>query len=272
MIGLLETNRLLLSLGLSFLAGGFAYWQGSLMASGWAGAVLVGTLTAGLGGWDWGVLMIVFFVSSSALSRLGARYKAGYVAAQWEKGARRDLGQVLANGGVVAALAVVFAIWPSRPVWAAALGILATVTGDTWATEIGVLSRRQPRLITTGRRVPAGTSGGVTILGSLAALLGATVIGLAALALGLLQHERRLWVVPTALLGGAIGVAADSLLGATVQAIAWCPICRSETERRIHSCGSPTVPLRGWPWLSNDLVNALSSAAGGLAALLIASM
>jgi uncharacterized protein (TIGR00297 family) len=265
-----DVPRLALCLGLSLLAGGLAFWQAALTASGWAGAVVVGTLTAGLGGWDWGLLVIVFFVSSSALSHFGARRKAGFVAGQWEKGSRRDWGQVMANGGLVSALAVLHAVWPSPLLWAAALGVLGTVIGDTWATEIGVLSRREPRLITTGRRVPAGTSGGITLLGSAAALGGAALIGLAAVLLrGLLFHQWEPWVMPAALVGGVAGVALDSLLGATLQAIFWCPRCRAETERRFHACGTATIPLRGWRWLNNDAVNALSSVGGAAVAMLV---
>ncbi len=265
-------GRIVLSFGLSLLAGGLACWRGSLSASGWAGAVVVGSMTAGFGGWDWGLLVIVFFVTSSALSHLGARRKERFAAGQWEKGARRDWGQVLANGGLVSLLALLWWFRPARLVLAAAVGVLATVTGDTWATEVGVLSGRPPRLITTGRTVPPGTSGGVTLLGSAAALCGACCIGVSAVVLRMLiQHEVQPWLLPAALIGGTAGVACDSLLGATVQAMFWCPHCQVETERKLHSCGSPTVALRGWPWLANDVVNLLASAAGGVAALLVAS-
>jgi uncharacterized protein (TIGR00297 family) len=263
-MSMFDLARFSLSLILSIVAGGLSYWRGLLSESGWAGAVVVGTLTAGVGGWEWGLLLILFFASSSALSRFGARRKQQFVAEQWEKGDRRDWGQVFANGGLFALLALAWAFSQSELAWAAALGILATSTGDTWATELGVLSRRAPRLITTGRSVAAGTSGGITLLGSLAALAGAACIGIAGVVLRwLLQHDLRLWMLPAAIAGGVTGVAMDSLLGATVQAMYWCPRCGKETERRLHACGTHTVHLRGWPWLANDAVNAVSSLAGG---------
>ncbi|HZG68855.1 MAG TPA: DUF92 domain-containing protein [Herpetosiphonaceae bacterium] len=264
---MIDLLRLLLSLGLSILAAGLSYRRGLLSESGSAAAVVVGTLTAGVGGWEWGLLLILFFVSSSLLSRYGARRKARFVSEQWEKGDRRDWGQVFANGGPFALLAVVWAFWPAELVWAAAAGALATATGDTWATELGVLSRRAPRLITTGLPVEPGTSGGVTVLGSAAALAGAGLIGIGALLLAWgIRHTWGIGVLPAALVGGTAGVAADSLLGATVQAMRWCPRCGKATERGIHGCGTPTQPLRGWSWLTNDAVNALASLIGGVVA------
>ncbi len=169
----------------SLAIGGLGYWRGALSASGVLGAVLVGTPTFAFGGWDWGLLLIAFFTSSSGLSRYRAQAKE-HVAEKFAKGARRDLGQALANGGMGALLAVASFLWPS-PLWFAAfLGAMATVNADTWATELGVLSTRPPRLITTGRPVPAGTSGAVTALGFGAALAGGLFIVLAAFALAAL--------------------------------------------------------------------------------------
>ena len=69
-------------------------------------------------------------------------------------------------------------------------------------------------------------------------------------------------------LGGLIGALFESLLGATVQAIYHCPQCDKETEKYpLHSCGTPTEQVRGWKWLSNDIVNlscALIGAAVGI--------
>src|SRR5205085_12699885 len=93
----------------------------------------------------------------------------------------------LANGGVVAPLALAYGLAPSlgASLSAAFLGALGAATADTWATEVGVLSTSQPRLITTRKPVTAGASGGVTWLGSLAAAAGALCLGLLAAALRL---------------------------------------------------------------------------------------
>jgi uncharacterized protein (TIGR00297 family) len=233
------------------------------------GAVLTGTLIFGLGGWAWGALLVTFFVSSSALSH----YKEGRkqaLAEKFSKGSRRDLAQALANGGAGALMAVGSVLWPSPLWWAAFAGALATVNADTWATELGVLSKATPRLVTTGRDVEVGTSGGVTLAGTLAAAAGGALIGLVGALFDLAGGQGAsaavgLLVITTA--AGLVGSFVDSLLGATVQAIYYCDACRKETERHpTHTCGGPTRRLRGWPWLNNDLVNFISSVAGALIA------
>jgi uncharacterized protein (TIGR00297 family) len=257
----------LLAFGVSSLIAGLAYWRGSLTRSGAAGALLVGTLTFGLGGWLWGVLLGVFFVSSSLLSHFKETEKQE-AAEKFEKGHRRDVGQALANGGLGALVAVLAFSLPGgrEQVWFPLfLGIMATVTADTWATELGTLSRKPPRLITTGRPVAVGTSGGVSPLGTLVSFTGGVLIGAVA---GLLANP--LPILPAALVGGVgglVGSLFDSLLGATVQQIYYCDVCRKDTERKLHKCGTPTRPLRGWSWLNNDLVNLFASLVGGLAAV-----
>jgi uncharacterized protein (TIGR00297 family) len=261
-------------LGLA-LSGAIAYAglvKGALSRSGAAGAVVVGTSIFWLGGWVWGLLLVAFFVSSSLLSRYREREKEG-LAEKFAKGHRRDLGQTLANGGAGVALAVGSALFP-HPFWLAAyVGAMATVNADTWATELGVLSRVKPRLITTGRPVDVGTSGGVSRLGTFSALAGGAFVGAIA---GLLQLAAggtgtdSLLLLLSGVVGGLAGSFFDSLLGATVQAIYFCESCSKETERTIHRCGTATRRLRGWRWLNNDLVNLISSVFGAAAGLALA--
>jgi uncharacterized protein (TIGR00297 family) len=230
--------------------------------------MFVGTLTFGFGGWSWGALLAVFFISSSLLSHFKEDEKRA-VAEKFDKSHRRDLGQALANGGVGALFALLSAVLPGSVWFPLFLGVMATVNADTWATELGTLSRRPPRLITTWRRVAVGTSGGISPLGTAVSALGGLVIGLTA---GAVNKDRRRRLVPLMLIGAGAGLAGslfDSLLGATVQQIYYCDNCKKDTERKVHKCGQTTRPLRGWSWISNDLVNLLASLVGGAVALIL---
>lgn len=260
-------NQFVLAFLLSGLIAVLAYWRGSLAPSGAVAALVVGTIIYGFGGWVWGVLLALFFISSSLLSHYKEREKQSVAEEKFDKGHKRDWGQVLANGGAGAFVALLHVFFPS-PFWLPLfLGTMATVTADTWATELGTLSKRPPRLITTGRVVPVGTSGGISPFGTAVSFTGGLLIGLVA---GLLGQNDVLILTITGGIGGLAGSLGDSFLGATVQQIYTCAVCQKETEKKAH-CGQPTRPMRGWRWMNNDLVNFLSSVFGGATAVLVYS-
>lgn len=263
--------QLILGLFLGLVIALLAYRLRSLDRSGAAAATLTGGLIFGLGGVAWAALLLAFFISSSALSKAFARRKAA-LSEKFSKGHRRDWAQVAANGGLGALLAVAHALLPGEAwPWIAFAGAMAAVNADTWATELGVLNPTPPRLVTSGKPVERGTSGAVSVGGSLAALAGAALVaGIAAVftAGQIGGSAGRLFVAATA--GGLAGSFFDSLLGATVQAIYWCPQCEKETERHPrHSCGAETVQRRGWGWMNNDVVNALASVVGAVVGMIL---
>lgn len=250
-----------------FLLGGLiallAWRAHALSISGAWAAALTGGLIFGLGGWPWAILLMTFFISSSLLSRLFRKRKIS-LDEKFSKGSRRDWGQVLANGGLGALLALLLAFVPQPPwLWASFAGAMAAVNADTWATELGVLSSIPPRLITSGKFVERGTSGGVTPLGYASVLSAAGLIGAAAMVFT--PTSQRLGLFLVLLASGLAGSTVDSLLGATVQAMYYCPTCHKTTERHpVHSCGTPTSLERGLAWLNNDVVNFSCSVAGAL--------
>ncbi len=261
-----------ISLPLALLAGLAAWRLGALSLSGAAAAGVVGGLILGLGGWAWAAALLVFFISSSALSRLFPRRRTETgrrIAAHFSKGTRRDWAQVAANGGLGAALAVAHALAPDAAwPWAAFLGSLAAVNADTWATELGTLSRQPPRRITDWQIAAPGTSGAVTGLGLAASAAGAALVGGLAL-----FGEAGGWTFAAAALGGFSGSLFDSWLGATQQAMYICEADGQETEQHpVHVCGAPTRLLKGRRWVDNDLVNFAASIAGALTSLVIWSI
>lgn len=258
---------LLIGVCLSGLLAAVAYRRHSLSASGAAGAMLVGTCIYVGGGPAWFLTLFAFFITSTLLGRVGAARKAATKTA-FSKSDRRDITQTLANGGLAAAAAVAFRCSDGQPYWAGLfVGALAACNADTWATELGILSAREPWLITSGHRVPRGTSGGLSPAGTLATIAGGATIGLVA---GMAGDS---FVVPApglaawTLVGAGAGLAGslfDSLLGATLQVIYFCPACQKETEREQHACGAQTEYRRGLRGLNNDWVNAAASLLGGV--------
>ncbi len=238
----------------------------SLSYSGAAAATILGTLVYGFAGWRAALVLITFFVSSSLLGRLAKQGRAR-PAASYAKGTFRDAGQVLSNGFVAGLFAVAIGsgttgAWP----WLGYAGAIAAVTADTWATELGVLSSSAPRLIThLRRRVPAGTSGGISPLGTLAAVGGAALIGW--LTNLLVAGANGAMIAPVAIAGLA-GALFDSFLGATVQSMYRCGADGMETEQHPrHHCGAATAHIRGWTWLDNDKVNLASAILGAVLAI-----
>lgn len=258
--------QLLLGLILSTAIGYIGYRRATLTRSGWLGAVITGTTIFGFGGLDLALLLIVFFVSSSLLTHLNTSAKIE-VAVMFAKSGRRDLGQTLANGGIASIAAIYFGLTQNPIGLAAFIGAMAEATADTWSTELGVLAKRWPRSIVSGREVAPGTSGGVTLPGTLAAAIGALLIALLA------ALFRSTWqLLPIGLAAGLIGALVDSLLGATVQGIYFSKMRRQETERSSEPDGSPNRLVRGVKWINNEVVNFASTLVAALVAALLLSV
>ncbi len=261
----------------------------ALAPSGALAAFVVGTLTFASGSVGFTLVLLAFFVPSVILSRIGRARKRALV--DVGKHGARDAMQVLANGGVATACAVVWA-FNHDPRWALAFGgAYAAATADTWATEIGTLARGRPRSILTLRPVATGMSGGITLSGTLAELAGALWLGLSALlgiALAYALDPRDIgvswstrapaaWTLPMVWLlaipiAGVAGATLDSILGATVQELRCCEACGRSCETDPHACGAPTRLVRGLPRFSNDVVNLLATVAGAAVAFALAAL
>jgi uncharacterized protein (TIGR00297 family) len=243
----------LFALLISFLA----YKTNSLNKSGGIAALFVGTIIFGLGAWQWAILLLTFFITSSALSRAFKKRKQN-LDEKFSKGSQRDAGQVFGNGGIATLFAALNFLYPNEPIlWLCFSASLAAVNADTWATELGVLNPNPPRLITNLTKiVDKGTSGGISLLGTFASLLGAGLIA----TLSAFLHPNPVLPITNYFLlitfAGLAGSLFDSLLGGTLQAMYYCPTDKKETEKHpLHTCGSQTIHIRGWKWLDNDLVN-----------------
>lgn len=238
-----------------------------LSRTGALAATVLGT-AAVAAGWSWGIVLVVFFALTSALSVYGAERKLALTRGILAKAATtRDADQVLSNGQVFATAGLLW-LGTGDPLFlAAGGGAIAAAAADSWATETGIAFGGVPRSIASGKPLARGTSGGVTIAGFLGAVAGAAVMAGTMLLIGWPRA-----VAVAAFFAGVLGMIIDSVLGATLQARLFCPDCRTETEQPVHHCGRPTQLIHGVRWMGNDLVNLLATLAGAViaGALLVA--
>lgn len=231
-----------------------AWREKALNFSGAIGAIFVGTaifIGTGIKGF---ILLTAFFVTSSFLSKWKREQKKT-VEQIVAKGDARDWLQVLANGGIPA-LCSLFYYFQEDPLWIFAFAVsLACSTADTWASEIGVLSKKDPFLIFSFKRVRKGTSGAYSLLGTFAGFLGAVFIGFMAKMLWIqtLSIKSTIWIIGL----GIIGMIVDSILGKYVQEKYQCTSCHLITEKKYH-CGNPAHFVGGIRYVNNDAVNILS--------------
>lgn len=177
-------------------------------------ATLLGVVIIISGGFWWFFILLVFYLLGSFFTRYKYQFKLSRGVAEAKKGAR-GYKNVFSNSLPALALALAYSIFPSSAnlLLYAYLGSVATATGDTLASEIGATYKGEPRMITTLKKVKPGTDGGVSTLGELAAIFGASVI--AVIAYFTIQNDFNLIIAVIA--GGFIGTNIDSLLGATFQ-------------------------------------------------------
>jgi uncharacterized protein (TIGR00297 family) len=248
---------------LAVIVAGAAWRLGSLNGRGFIAATACGTACA-IAGWSWAILLVLYFMAASALSRGGKREKEALMQSVVAKGGNRDAWQVMANGGVYSAAALLSAFFPSGYLQWGAIGALAAASADTWATEIGVLLGGQPKSIVTRTVVRTGESGGVTWPGTLGSLAGSAWIGLG----GMLVSFPR-GVAIASLVAGFLGSVTDSVLGATIQERRHCDDCDEATERAVHLCGATTRRAGGIRGADNDVINLLSTIVGFLLGVIV---
>ncbi len=176
-----------------------------------AGGLICFALFWSLGAGGFLALVTVFLLTWVA-TRFGYRRKERLGTA--ERAGGRTASQVLANLGVAVASALIFRAVPEQTFWlVAAAAALAEAAADTVSSEFGQSFADSARLITSWKRVPAGTDGGVTVSGTVAGMASAVLVAAVAWCSGLLSP----WGVGAAAGGGVIGMVADSFLGATFE-------------------------------------------------------
>jgi len=303
---LLDPFSVLIAIVIMGILAIIAYKGKIVTKSGLVAAFFLGITVWLLTSWTWFLILLIFFVVTAQFTHYKYKAKREHGAAQ-EKGGARDWSHVLANGGLPLSIVLIgvlsillfgqmdafgrievgfgLMMIPASLVIAIAfvafLGAVSTATADTLATEIGLLNPLPPRLIINPRKVvPPGTSGGVSVAGELATVLGTLLIGGIAAVLaapfwinlfGTTFMPELAGIAPVtfiliSMVGGIVGCTVDSLLGATIQGMWSCNICGKQTEKKTH-CGEKSTYLRGNQFLDNHMVNLVSCLFGALVAI-----
>lgn len=225
-----------ITLLLCLVLSGLAYYRNLLTLDGTMAAFGVGLLIGVFGDITWLLLLLFFLFSSFAATRYRFALKEAMGVQEGKRGERRA-ANVLANGIAPAAIALLGFHGFGMDLLAKELSgllfvsALASAGADTMASEIGVLSRRA-YLITTGKRVPPGTDGGVSLLGQGCAVVAAlytamfgylVLVPVAAWA-GLtppatFPSDTKFLVIPAVV--GFLGCQIDSVFGATLERRGW---------------------------------------------------
>lgn len=179
-----------------------AYKTKSLDLAGTLTALAMALLILYFESLSWFALLLLFFALGTLSTKFYSKRKEKMNLGHEVRGYQN----VVANG----LAAVIGAYFHSFPFY---LGAIAAVTADTLSCEIGELSKKKPRLITTMKPVRAGTNGAVSILGEAAAVFGGIVVGAFAALFGLGGAN----LVAVSAVAALVGANFDSLLGATFE-------------------------------------------------------
>lgn len=246
--------RLVIALAAVLVIGLIAYWKRQLNLSGVVAAVVMGAAATVMGGFTSLSLYLFFLISAAVIGKLSKRIRG--LERIHKKGGRRDAVQVLANGGAALAAMLIHA-FDSSPVYLAVFtACLAEACSDTWASEIGVLSKSEPVSILTFTKVPKGLSGGVSLLGTCSAMLSSILYGIFAFSC---YDGINLSLVMVVIFSSFAGVMTDSVLGATLQAHFYDEKEDIITEHSRDREGNALKLVRGLRFMDNDMVNLTSN-------------
>ncbi len=167
---------------------------------------------------------------------------------------KRNAKQVLINGGMAFLFFMLYAFIDNVSLYIAAAVSLSCGFSDSIASDVGSFSKKIPYDIFRRTYVEKGISGGVTVLGSIASLLASLFMG------GIAVIKKfKLVILLSVWLFGLLDVWIDTLLGSLIQGLYTCTICNRVTEKKVH-CGEKTRLIKGYPFVSNNIVNLVSSA------------
>lgn len=233
-----------ISIILSLLLGLIVHLKKALTMPALIPAVLFSTLITYFGGITSFIILVVVFLGS-IITKLFNKNKKRY---------KRKLIQIISNVGVGTLSLIIYKITANDIYLLVYASVMAESLADTLASDIGILSKREPINILTLKKGERGLSGNISILGLISTLIGSLLIG----TIYYIGIEKNIISFLIIVLSGFLGSLVDSILGASIQVKYRCEKCKKITERKEH-CGKKTNYYKGIKWIDNNLVNLLSN-------------
>lgn len=249
-----------LGIGLFFsgLVVSWALFKRHLTNSGAISALILGSLIYGFGGIILWSILIIFFLSSSLLS--SKKYK--------NKQPRNYL-QVISKGLMVLIFSFLYYLFSNEIFLISAVVVIASANADTWGSEIGFRFTNSSYSILNFKKTKHGLSGSVTIIGTIAAVIGSVLISLLYssyyLIIGNAAAFKYFWLIVVL---GVFGSLIDSYLGAIFQ-VKYKSLKNGKIYEQVDQRYQPLIKTSGFKFINNNVVNLVSTAIIGVVTLLI---
>lgn len=256
----MDLNWQILAQVFSLIVGLVSYQRKSITISGLLALLIISGLYIWLNQVMLLIIVYAMFASSTLLTKYRKNDKTEFKSIN-EKNGPRDYIQAIANLGPATLFMLLYYSF-SKEYWLAGfLGSVAAANADSWASEIGGLSKQKPVMITTFKQVNKGVSGGITFLGIIGGIIGSLFI------VFLFQFVQVTFQVSlvsnvvlfAAVFGGLFGFLLDSFIGALSQAL-----YISDTGEFKEFSNAKVRKVKGISWMNNDVVNFISTFATGL--------
>lgn len=238
----------------------YAFQKESITPDGMVAALLTAVTLYTLGGFLLGASLILFFILGTGVSKMKTKEKSDAEKKQEHTGAR-NWKQVLANSLPAVLLSWMYFFTKESVYLFLAFTVFSAAASDTFSSEIGMMSKGKVYHILTGKPLPMGVSGGVTLQGLVAGFVGSVLLSLPIL-LSFSAEEYLLGV-----LLGFLGTIIDSILGASLQR-KYVDLSGKLQDIPVHA---RDLPKKGFKMISNNAVNLLSLTLVALVGYLVAS-
>jgi uncharacterized protein (TIGR00297 family) len=236
-----ELAELLLPVSFFLLLALLATYKRWLTVSGATAAFWIALLLYASGEYKAFITPGIFLICGSLLSKLNnhASEKEG-----------RNAKQVFANGIPGTVFMILYDVMNQKIYLIAAIISFCISMADSASSEVGVYFKKSTYDILSFKKITFGLSGGVSVPGTLAALVGAMAISFAAVIT--YNFSTMEFLIITC--AGFAGMLADSVLGSSLQVK-----YKLRDEKISETIMAGAIKIKGYSWCENNMVNLLSN-------------